>query len=126
LAQATAAQEGTAQAALMAATGAASTATQLPEPTAAEMSAITAKRERMKRFLAAGPHEVVYLPLPGPDNDRESVPVQVNGYKVLVPRGEQVNVPVPIADLLRQSGHLFGYHAGGRPRTEPSKDGFDG
>ena len=56
--------------------------------------------------LAAGPQETIRLPH-DPLNPKDAlVPVEINGCGWLVPRGEAVTVPAPVAALLSGAGYL--------------------
>jgi len=68
-----------------------------PVPTASESAEHKNDLQRMKEYFAAQPKVSVYIP------ESQDEHVIVNGYAFHLKRGEQVEVPVDVAEILRVS-----------------------
>lgn len=61
------------------------------------------KEQAMKEHLAKQPKVRMYIPLEGAEKVGTVYPVVMNGYRLNVPKGVYVDVPQPVADILRTS-----------------------
>lgn len=61
------------------------------------------KAERMKTHLAKQPKVTMYLPLEGKEKPGILYPVNLNGYRLNIPKGVYVDIPQQVADLLKES-----------------------
>lgn len=61
------------------------------------------KREIMRKRLMAQPVIRMYLPLEGSEKIGAIHPVQLNGFRMDIPKGVYVDVPEQVADILRDS-----------------------
>ena len=76
-----------------------------PGPSAADDAAfarlIAEKRKRTTAALAAQPKVTIQLPEKSSSGDRAPVPVQINQIKFTIARGELVEVPQQVAEMLK-------------------------
>lgn len=67
----------------------------------------SSKAERMRLNLASQPTVTIMIPLEGKEQAGVAVlPVQLNGYKLDIPKGRYVDVPKQIADLVKDSQQM--------------------
>lgn len=76
----------------------------------AVVDAASSEQESIKAQLDAMPKQRVRIPIPA-DMDPEKakklfVPVQVNGYTYQIMRGEWVEVPTVVADILAEANYI--------------------
>lgn len=69
----------------------------VPQATLAERDAQLSDIDRMRRYFATRPKVTVFIPA---DQDEHVI---INGYGFHLKRGEQVEVPVDVAEILRDS-----------------------
>lgn len=62
--------------------------------------------ENTGRLLAQQPRVRVRIPLNPLNEDDMMVPVCVNGYNYFLKRGETVEVPKTVADILEQAAYI--------------------
>lgn len=61
----------------------------------------------MKSFLSKQPTVSIFIPLEPGEPKGTLYPVEMNGYKVKVPKNVYVDVPRPIADIIKQSLNVY-------------------
>lgn len=62
--------------------------------------------EKIAKALAAQPKVRVRIPKNELNEDDRVVPVSVNGYNFFINRGESVEVPQTVAELLEGAGYI--------------------
>lgn len=62
--------------------------------------------EKVAKALAAQPKVRVRIPKNELNEDDRVVPVSVNGYNYFINRGESVEVPQTVAELLEGAGYI--------------------
>ncbi len=62
--------------------------------------------EKIAKALAAQPKVRVRIPKNELNEDDRVVPVSVNGYNYFINRGESVEVPQTVAELLEGAGYI--------------------
>lgn len=62
--------------------------------------------EKIAKSLAAQPKVRVRIPKNELNEDDRVVPVSVNGYNYFINRGESVEVPQTVAELLEGAGYI--------------------
>jgi len=96
-----------------------------PAPTKEDVQAYQTKAQKMKEFLWKQPLVTIMIPLEQGEKDGTTLPITLNGYRLNLRKNTYVEVPKPIADLLKDI--LRQNEAAGRdfridvPR--PSKEG---
>lgn len=59
------------------------------------------KAQRMKEHLAGQEKVTMFIPLEGKEKPGTTEPVTINGYRLNVPKGVYVKVPLQVADILK-------------------------
>lgn len=62
--------------------------------------------EEVGRVLAEEPKVKIRIPLNPLNEDDRVVPVCINGYNYFLNRGEAVEVPAPVAELLEMAAYI--------------------
>ena len=62
--------------------------------------------EEVGRVLAEEPKVKIRIPLNPLNEDDRVVPVCINGYNYFLNRGESVEVPAPVAELLEMAAYI--------------------
>jgi hypothetical protein len=75
---------------------------------AVEEAAFRKTADQMKAMLAAQPQVGVYVPLEQGEPKGTQLPVEINGYRVNVPKGvPNVQVPKSVAEIIWQSLGIY-------------------
>jgi hypothetical protein len=76
--------------------------TPIHNTTPQEEEAYKTKAQKMKEFLWKQPKITIMIPLELGEKDGAYLPVTLNGYRLNIRKNTYVEVPKPIADLLRE------------------------
>lgn len=71
--------------------------------TVQDQQAFETKKELTKRKLEAQPKVTVLVPLQGQEKVGTILPVTINGYVTEIPKGQYVEVPQQVGDIIRES-----------------------
>ena len=89
---------------------------------AAEEADFNKTANDMKAMLDAQPKVRVLVNLEGDEKLGEFLPVNINGYRLNVPKGKYVDVPQTVADIIAESQNIYVENSAAAMRADRNDD----
>ncbi len=89
---------------------------------AAEEADFEKTKNDMKAMLDAQPKVRTFVPLENGEKLGEFLPVNINGYRLNVPKGVYVDVPQTVADIIAESYNIYEQNSASAMRADRNDD----